>query len=89
MQRKPLPLGTEVIKSCVCRAPVGAHCATHDSPQAPQKGLSPVQVSFYLSLSGIAGIKAATGIFLPANFLGGEPLLLKDQGSDALGGEFA
>lgn len=46
-------------------------------------------MSFYLSLSGIAGIKAAIGIFGPADFLGEEPLLLEDRGSDALGGEFA
>lgn len=46
-----LPLGLGYIKSCVHRAPVGAHCATRDSPSAPQNSLSPAQTSFFKSPS--------------------------------------
>lgn len=35
---------------------MGAHRVTCDSPKAPQKGLSPAQMSFYPSLSGIVRI---------------------------------
>lgn len=86
--KKPLPLGLGCIKSCVCRAPMGAHRATRDSPRAPQKG--PVSCANELlprvSLA-LPGLRQRQE-FSPSRFPMGrtQPLLFGHRGSAASGG---